>query len=179
VRTYKIVSLYWPQFSREEFNVLFKESQQPLFLVPKKVKKGADIWFLKKHVGKNTLGGTMKNLVEVVGIKTKRRIITNKPMRCIGISRMEEAGVPVYKGMRITGHRDAKSYAKYRANDSEVEDKVCQDVISRTTSMVTGKYMQFGDILQLEKDKQNLLKVIDLTFFVSILFVVLFLLAFL
>jgi hypothetical protein len=81
--------------------------------------------------------------------------------RRISITRMEEAGVPVEKGMRITGHRDAKSYAKYRANDSEAKDRVCQDVISRTTSMVTGKYAQFGDMLQLEKDKQNLLKVIS------------------
>jgi hypothetical protein len=63
--------------------------------------------------------------------------------------------------MRITGHRDAKSYAKYRANDSEVENRVCQDVISGTTSLVTGKCLQFDDILQLEKEKQNLLKVTD------------------
>jgi hypothetical protein len=81
-------------------------------------------------------------------------------MRCIGITRMEDAGVPVEKGMRITGHRNTKSYAKYRANDSEVEDRVCQDIISGTTSIVTSKCVQFEDMLQLEKDKQNLMKVI-------------------
>jgi hypothetical protein len=77
--------------------------------------------------------------VECVSIETKGRVITNKTMHKIGISRREEAGVPVEKGMRITGHRDAKSYAKYRASYSEVDDKVCQDVISGTIAMVTGR----------------------------------------
>jgi hypothetical protein len=93
--------------------VLFKGSQQPLFLVPKKVKKGDDIWFLKKPVGKNILGGTMRNLIEAIGIEMKKRIITNKTMRHIGISQIEEAGILVKKGMRITGHHNARSYTKY------------------------------------------------------------------
>lgn len=161
VETYKILSSHWPSFSRDELEVLFKGSHQPLFLVPKKVKAGDDVWFLKKPVGKNSLGGTMKMLVESAGIDPRGRVITNKMMRRIGISRMEEAGVPVEKGMRITGHRDAKSYAKYRANDTEVDDRVCQDVISGTIAMVTGKCMHFVDILQLEMEKEKVQKVED------------------
>ena len=165
VNTFKLFSSHWPVLSSKELQVLYKGSQQPLFLVPKKVKVDDDVWFLKKPIGKNTLAGTMKMLVEAAGIDPKRRIITNKTMQQIGISRIEEAMVQVEKGMRITCHRDAKLYAKYRANDSEVEDKVCQDVISGTASLVTGKCLQFDDILLLEKQKQNLLKVTDLASF--------------
>jgi hypothetical protein len=159
--TYKILSFHRPVFSDEELEVLFKGGQQPLFLVPKNIKKGDDVWFLKKPVGKNSLGSTMKQVVECVSIETKGRVITNKTMHKIGISRREEAGVPVEKGMRITGHCDAKLYAKYRANDSEVDDKVCQDEISGTTTMVTGRSLQFDDILQLEREKEKLSKVKD------------------
>jgi hypothetical protein len=120
-----------------------------LFLVPKKVKKGDEVWFLKKPVGKNALGGMIRMVAEFAGIDTRGRVITNKTMRRIGISCMEEAGVPVEKGMRITGHRDAKSYAKYRANDSEVDDRVCQDVIPGTSALATRKRLQYDDILQL------------------------------
>jgi hypothetical protein len=158
VRMYKILSSHWPQFSHEELEVLFRGSQ-PLFLVPKKVKISEDIWFLKKVVEKNTLGGTMRTLVEAVGIETKGRVITNKTMCHIGISCMEEAGIPVEKGMRITGHHDAKSYTKYKTNDNKVDDRVCQDVISGTSLMVAVKCV-FEDMLQREKEKQNLLKVI-------------------
>jgi hypothetical protein len=95
VNTFKLLSSHWPIFSSEELQVLFKGSSQPFFLVPKKVKVSDNVWFLKKPVGKNTLAGTMKMLIEAVGIDPKGRIITNKTMRRIGISRMEEAGVPV------------------------------------------------------------------------------------
>jgi hypothetical protein len=158
VNTFKILLSHWPVFSSEELEVLFKGSQQPLFLVPKKVKTGDDVWFMKKPMGINTLTGTMKMLVESVGIDPKGRNITKKPMQQISIFRMEESKVPVKKGMRITSHHDHKLDAKYRANYNEVEDRVYQDVISGTTSMVIGKCLQFDNILQLEKQKQNLLK---------------------
>jgi hypothetical protein len=155
VNTYKILSLHWPSFSVDSF----KNRQQPLFLIPMKVKKGDSVWFLKKAVGKNALGATMRTVVEAAGIDKRGRIITNKTMRRIGISQMEEAGVLVEKGMRITGHRDAKSYAKYRANDSEVDDRVCQDLIYGVTSLAKGKAVQFEQLLLEEKEKLRQIKV--------------------
>ena len=50
VNNFKILSLYWPVFSSEELEVLLKGSQS-LFLVPKKVKTGDDVWFQKKTCG--------------------------------------------------------------------------------------------------------------------------------
>jgi hypothetical protein len=105
---------------------------------------GDDVWFVKKPARKNTLVGTMKMLVESTKIDPMGRNITNKTMRQIGVSRMEEAGVLVEKGMRITSHRYHKSYAKYQANNNKVEDRVCQDVISGTTSMVTRKCLRIS-----------------------------------
>ena len=159
VATYRILSSHWPQFSNEELGVLFKGSQQLLFLIPKKIKKEDEVWSLKKLVGKNVMGGTIRMLAKIIGIDTRGRIITNKTMYKIGISRMEEVGVPVEKGMRITCHRDAKSYAEYQANDSEVDDRVCLDVISGTSTLTTGKCLQYDDILQLERDKEKHRKV--------------------
>jgi hypothetical protein len=103
VNTYKILSHHWPSFSVDDLDS-FKNRQQPLFLIPRKDKKGDSVWFLKKAVDKNALDTTMRTVVEAVGIDKRGRIITNKTMWRIGISRMEEAGVPVEKGMRITGH---------------------------------------------------------------------------
>jgi hypothetical protein len=42
---------------------------------------------------------------------------------------MDEVGVTVEKMMQIIGHHDTKSYAKYQTKDTEVDDKVCYDVI--------------------------------------------------
>jgi hypothetical protein len=85
VNTYKILSLHWPSFSVDDRDS-FKNRQQPLFFIPRKVKKGDSVWFLKKAVGKNALGATMRTVVEVVGIDKRGQIITNKTMRRIGIS---------------------------------------------------------------------------------------------
>jgi hypothetical protein len=65
-------------------------------------------------IGKNLLEKIVKMLVEgTLGINTEKRTFTNKTPRRIGITRMEEGMVPVEKGMRITGHRNMKSYFKY------------------------------------------------------------------
>jgi hypothetical protein len=88
---------------------------------------------------------------------------------------MEEAGVPVEKGMRITSHRDAKSYAKYRANDSEVDDRVCQDLISRVTSLAKGKAFQFEQLLLEEKEKLRQIKVSFTLFVLGFFFLLVFL----
>ena len=57
-------------------------------------------------MGKNMLGQTMRQIIlGTPGIDPKGRIFLNKTLCHIGISRMEEAQVPVEKGMRITGHR--------------------------------------------------------------------------
>jgi hypothetical protein len=66
---------------------------------------------IKSPVGKNPLGRTIKTLIEgMPEINNEGHIFTNKTVRRIGISRMEEGMVPVEKSMRITGHRDMKSY---------------------------------------------------------------------
>jgi hypothetical protein len=98
-----------------------------MFLVSKpKFKKSDSIWFLKSPMGKNPLGRTVKTLVEgTPGINTEGRTFTNKAARRIGITRMEEEMVPIEKGMRITRHRDNKSYAKYNACLPNMEQRAC------------------------------------------------------
>jgi hypothetical protein len=42
---------------------------------------------------------------------------------------MEEGLVPVEKGMRITGHRDAKSYKKYNTCLPNSDQRAMQDLM--------------------------------------------------
>lgn len=60
---------------------------------------------------------------------------------------MEDAHVLVEKGMRIIGHRDHKSYAKYSAVDSDIDQRVCQDVISGDLVIPKGKKAMFEDLI--------------------------------
>ena len=78
-------------------------------------------------------------LLEAAKIDKKGMVITNKIMRWIGISQMEEPGVPMERVMCIIGHQDAKSYAKYCANNSKADDKVCKDLKCGTTTLAIWK----------------------------------------
>jgi hypothetical protein len=44
--------------------------------------------------------------------------------------------------------RDAKSYAKYSAVDSEIDQKACQDLILGDTSMAKGEKIMFNDLIK-------------------------------
>jgi hypothetical protein len=106
VNTYKTLTAHWPIFCLKEL-AMYADCVQPFFLTPKsRPKLTNEVWFLKTPVGKNTLGQTVKNIILATPeIKANGRIFSNKTPRRIGISRMEEAEVPIDKGMRITGHR--------------------------------------------------------------------------
>jgi hypothetical protein len=140
---------------------------QPLFLTSKSRFKVTDpVWFQKFPVGKNTLGKTVKTLVEgTPSINKEGRTFTNKTPRRIGISRIEEGLVPVEKGMRITGHRDSKSYAKYNAHLPESEQRTCQDLISGDSVLVKGKLSSYQDLLRDQEEKVQARKVIAIAIF--------------
>jgi hypothetical protein len=106
LETYKTLTVHWPIFSSDEL-AIFAGSVQPFFLTPKlRVKKNDDVWFLKTPVRKNSLGQTVKSIIlSILGIEPKGRTFSNKTLRHIGISRMEEAQVPIEKGIHITSHR--------------------------------------------------------------------------
>ena len=44
--------------------------------------------------------------------------------------------------------RDARSYAKYSAVDSEIDQKACQDLISGETTVAKGEKLMFGDLIK-------------------------------
>jgi hypothetical protein len=106
VTTYKTLTAHWPIFSVQDLAV-FLDSVQSFFLTPKlKPRKSDEVWFLKTPFGKNTLGQTVMNIIlSTQEIKVNGRIFSNKTQQCIGIFHMEEAQVPIDKGMHITGHR--------------------------------------------------------------------------
>jgi hypothetical protein len=103
---YKTITAHWPFFSSDDL-AIFAGSVQPIFFTPKlRVKRNDDVWFLKTPIGKNTLGQMIRSIIlSTPGIEPKGRTFSNKTPRRIGISRMEEAQVPIEKGMLITGHR--------------------------------------------------------------------------
>ena len=44
--------------------------------------------------------------------------------------------------------RDARSYAKYSAVDSEIDQKACQDLILGEISVPKGEKLMFGDLIK-------------------------------
>ena len=160
ILTYKTLISHWPTFNAEEI-AQFPNRSQLLFLTPKSKFKVTDsAWFQKSPVGKNTLGKTVKTLVEgTPGISKEGRTFTNKTPRRIGITQMEEGLVPVEKGMRIIGHRDSKSYAKYNAHVLESEQRACQDLISGDSVLAKGKVSNYQDLLRDQEEKVQARKV--------------------
>lgn len=63
------------------------------------------------------------------------KIVTNKTSRNIGISRLDDAMVPIEKGMELTGHRDPKSFKKYNKTPKVTSDRATQRVLARRTTM--------------------------------------------
>jgi hypothetical protein len=78
-----------------------------MFLTPKaKLRNSSSVWFFKMPLVKNTLCQTVKTLVEsTFGIKLRCWTFTNKTLRRIGITKMEEGFILVKKDMRIMDHR--------------------------------------------------------------------------
>jgi len=143
---------HWPQLI--DANLLkWKPPIQPLFLQPKSHVKFKDhIWYLKTTIGKNMLAKTVKTLIEACdNIVGNERHFSNKTPRRMGISRMEASHIPVEKGMKITGHRDHKSYGRYNAVPRDIDQKVCQDVISNTNALAKGKPLTYIEILDDEQ----------------------------
>lgn len=149
ILTYKSIVSHWPPF---------KPSEEPhaFFLTPKMPKfcKGP-VWFTKQPIGRNTLAKITKRIFSGVPTACEKRI-TNKTGRVTGITRMEEALVPREKAMVVTGHRDAKSYAKY-SKEGRVADRALQRVIAG--ECVNGQKLSYSDALRNENERLNSLKV--------------------
>ena len=65
VATWKRMSGHWPKFSKEDLIVRFEGNPHPVFLMSKSNCKFQDaVWFQKRPVGKNTLGKSVKTLIE-------------------------------------------------------------------------------------------------------------------
>ena len=105
INTYKALMLHRP--------ILDGPGPHPIFLSPKtKLKLDRDlIWFSKVPVGRNTLGLLTKRLTEDIPEFIGKKI-TNKSGRGTAVTRLTQAMVPIEYGMRVTGHRNSKSYSK-------------------------------------------------------------------
>jgi hypothetical protein len=169
--TYKTLKSHWPTFIAEDLSELPNHAQ-PMFLEPKpKFMPTDQVWFLKSPVGKNPLGKTLKTLVEgTVGIVTEGRTFTNKTARHIGITRMEEGMVPAEKGMRITGHRDIKSYEKYNACLADSEQRACQNLILRDSVLAKGKPVNYQDFVVDQNMRYKAQHVVILFYLLSTMF---------
>lgn len=112
--THKAIVSHWPIFEDPKL-----AKCHPFFLTAKsKVTKGDPIWFTKTPVGRNTLVGITKKLADCVpSLESKR--ITNKTGQNTGITRLEQAHVPIDRAMALTGHRDINSYKKYNRQKRE------------------------------------------------------------
>jgi hypothetical protein len=60
---------------------------------------------------------------------------------------MEEGFVPVEKGMRITGHKDAKSYEKYNMCSPDSNQRAMQDLISGEPLLTAWKASTYQELV--------------------------------
>jgi hypothetical protein len=152
IKTYKKIVAHWPLF---ENNV-----PHAFFLTPKqKFIKRDQVWYTTTAIGRNTLSQVAKKLAEdVPSLDTKR--ITNKTGRNTGISRLEEALVPIDRGMELTGHRDLKSYKKY----SKQKDAIASAAAMQTcmTGDANGNPISYLDAIKMETSHQEALKELNL-----------------
>jgi integrase len=142
ILTFRIMMEHRPSFSDEDLKK-FSGNPVPLFLKPKaRLKRRKIVWFHKQPMGHNTLQNVTKEMAISANIDKK---VTNKTGRQVGVTRMEEAKVPLETAMRRTGHRDPKSFYQYVANTNRsLEDKALQRVIS-------GEKQQHGRVVQYQE----------------------------
>lgn len=146
---------HWPLFTKNELEEKFDGQPHPIFLQPKAcIKRGDQVWFQKSAIGRNTLGKSCKLLIEATpGIHHNGRLFANKTPRRMAITRMEEGLVPAEKAMKITGHRDYKSYKQYNENPQVLDDRSCQRLISGIDTKNKGKTLLYADLYQEESNR--------------------------
>ena len=87
-------------------------------------------------------------------LSLKGKNITNKTSTNIGITRLDEALVPLDKAMALIGHRDQKSFKKYCKAHIEVSDRVMQRFLARDSIE-----RSYSNLLDEEKQRLDELKV--------------------
>ena len=69
-----------------------------------------------------------KDMAMEVDVLKKKRI-TNKTKRFVGISRMVDANVPIEKAIDRTGHRSSKGFLQYDQTNKPINDRTISDII--------------------------------------------------
>jgi hypothetical protein len=154
VKTYKSILKHWPVFQDAQ-----SSRSHAFFLTPKNKFKDQLIWYKDVPVGRNTLSKVAQKLVEDVPSLLGKRI-TNKTGRNTGISRLEEAMVPVDRAMQLIGHRDAKSYKKYSKQRFE-NVSACAMQMVMSSGARTEALLSYEDAMRKENKRLEEIKVIN------------------
>jgi hypothetical protein len=149
IKTYKSIVGHWPHFDTKKPHAFFLTSKQ-------KFSKREKVWYTYIPVGRNTLSQVAKKLAEDVPSPDTKRI-TNKTGRNTSISRLEEALVPIDRGMELTRHRDLKSYKKYNKKDTIASSVAMQTCM---TGDENGNPISYLDAIKLETSRLEALNVI-------------------
>lgn len=150
VETFKALMAHMPVFK--------VAPPHPLFLTPiHNVKTDRqNVWFMVTPVGHNKLAKISKMLTEDLH-ELKDKSITNKTGRGVAISRMSDALVPVEDGMKISGHRDQKSYTQYDQGQSDCKGRAMQRCISG--ELLNGRVLMFDEAFSEEMERSKRVKV--------------------
>jgi hypothetical protein len=112
---------------------MFKKPKEnrchPFFLTPNRKFHAQDfVWFKLVLVGRNQLAEYTKSLAKDVPSLAGKRIL-NKTSRGVGITRLNEALVPIAKAMENTGHRTMDALEKYNQEKKILSERATQRVL--------------------------------------------------
>jgi hypothetical protein len=152
VKTYKSIVSHWPIFQDAE-----SARSHAFFLTPKSKFKDQMIWYKDIPVGRNTLSKVAQKLAEDVPSLSGKRI-TNKTGRNTGITRLEEAMVPLDRAIQLTGHRDSKSYKKYSKQRFENASACAMQSVMSSGAGIEAP-LSYEDAMSIEKKRLEAIKV--------------------
>jgi hypothetical protein len=152
VKTYKSIVSHWPIFEDSK-----KARNHAFFLTPKPNFKNHVVWYKDVPVGRNTLAKVVQKLAEDVP-SLDGKCITNKAGRNTGISRLEEARVPLDRTMQLTSHRDIKSYKKYSKQRYE-NASACAMQSVMSSGEGNDAPLSYEDALRIETKRLEAIKV--------------------
>jgi hypothetical protein len=109
-------------------------------------------------VGRNTLATYTRLLAQDVPSMEGKRI-TNKSRRGTGITRMNQALVPIEKAMETTSHRTMDTYEKYNQEKKYLSERATQRVFCG--EIKNGRPILYEDAYKEEIERMDSVKVLN------------------
>ena len=136
---------------------VFNPGEEALFQRPKRKFCACDeLWFDRAPLGVNSLGNMMKEISIAANLS---QVHTNHCIRATSVTLLDRAGVPVYRIMQVSGHRNEGSVKVYCERQTLQQQKQCSEILAApvaSTALVTKPAQQIEHSHRNEITNQNM-----------------------